>query len=162
MNWLDIVILAVAGFVALAGLRMGAVHLAVTGAGALAGIALASRFHDDLEPVFSPITDSANSAEIAAFVAIAIASLLASVVVGALARTLLKTLMLGWADKLAGLALAVVLVLAVASGLLSAVQSYPVLGLEETIQDSTLGTFLADHFDTVLRGLRIIPTDLGT
>jgi hypothetical protein len=37
-----------------------------------------------------------------------------------------------------------------------------VLGLETTIADSTVGTFLADKFDVVMRGAGFIPEDLGT
>ena len=162
MNWLDIVIIAVVALIALAGWRMGGIHVAVTGAGILAGIALSSRVHHRVTPIFSPFIDSDNGAEIAAFTAIFILVLIASVVVGFMVRTLSRKLMLGWMDNIAGLALGVVVTLAIGSAAFSAIQSYPVHGLDNTISDSTLALFLADNFDTVLKGLKFIPTDLGT
>ena len=162
MSWLDIVIIAVVALIALAGWRMGGIHIAVTGAGILAGIALSSRVHHRVTPIFSPFIDSDNGAEIAAFTAIFILVLIASVVVGFMVRTLSRKLMLGWMDNMAGLALGVVVTLAIGSAAFSAIQSYPVHGLDNTIADSTLAPFLADNFDTVLKGLKFIPTDLGT
>ena len=60
-----------------------------------------------------------------------------------------------------GSVLAVVIALAVGSALLSVVQTYPVGGAHGVIDDSVLGAFLADNFDTVLRAIRFIPKDLG-
>ncbi len=162
MNWLDIVILVTLGIVALTGLRMGGVHLGVAAAGIVVGIALASRLHYDLEPVFSPFIDSEDGAEVAAFVAIFVLVLLVSVVVAQITRKILSSVMLGWTDKVAGLGLGVVVTFAAGSAILSMVQSHPVLGLEATIDESTMGSFLADNFDTVLRGLKFVPSDLGT
>ena len=162
MSWLDIVILAVVGFIALAGWRMGGVHIGVTGAGTLAGIALASRLHNQVNPFFSRFTDSDNGAEIAAFVAIFILALMASLVVGFIAHSILRRLMLGWADRVMGLGVGIAVTFAIGSAVFSAIQSYPVFGLEETIGDSIIGAFMADNFDTVLRGLKLVPSDLGT
>ena len=162
MNWLDIVVLVTVGTVALAGLRLGGVHIAVTAVGVLAGIVLAGHLHGDVRPIISRFTDSENGAEIGAFAAIFVLALIASLVAGFMLRVVLSKLMLGWIDRLAGLGLGVVVTLAAGSAVLSAIQSYPVLGLEETITGSTLGSFLADNFDVVLRGLKFIPDDLGT
>ena len=162
MSWLDIVIVAVVALIGLAGWRMGGIHIAVTGAGILVGIALSSRLHHRVTPIFSPYIDSDNGAEIAAFSAIFMLVLIASVVVGFMVRTLSHKLMLGWMDNIAGLAIGVVLTLASGSAAFATIQSYPVYGLDNTIGDSTLGPFLADNFDTVLKGLKFIPADLGT
>jgi hypothetical protein len=56
---------------------------------------------------------------------------------------------------------AVVVILAAGSAFFSTVQAHPVAGLERSIDESTLGSFLADQFDTVLRGVRLIPRDPG-
>lgn len=161
MNWLDIVIFVSVGFVALVGWRMGGVQIGVTGGVILAGIALSSRLHNQVSPVFSRFMSSDNAAEIAGFVAVFIVALLGSVAVAHIIRSLLGTFMLGWLDKSVGLGLGVIVTFAVGSAALSAVQSYPVLGLEDTIEASAVGSFLANNFDTVLKGLRFIPNDLG-
>ena len=161
MNWLDILILGVAGFTALVGLGVGGIQVAITGVAVLAGTALAGHYHDRVVPLASRFTDARNEAEIASFAAILVVVLLASLVLGIAVRTVMKGLMLGWVDRLLGVGLAVVITFAVGSALFSAVQSYPVGGLDLAIDDSTLGTMLADNFDTVLRGIRFIPRDLG-
>ena len=161
MNWLDIVILVTGTLLVLAGWRVGGLQVGITGLGILAGIALAGHLHGHVEPFFSPFIDSSNWAEIAAFVTIFVLVLLASVALSMVVRAVLSRLALGWLDKAAGLGVGLAVTFAAGSALLSAVQSYPVLGLENTIGDSTLGTFLADQFDTVLKGLRFVPTDLG-
>lgn len=162
MNWLDIVIIAVIAVIALSGWKLGGIHLGVTGAGVLAGIALASRVHHRVTPLFSAYMDSDNGAEIAGFGTILILVLIAAIVVGFMVRTISRSLMLGWVDNVLGLALGVIVALAVGSTVFSAIQSYPVYAMDDTISDSTLAPLLADNFDTVLRGLKFIPTDLGT
>ena len=161
MNWLDVVILVSGGLLAAVGLGIGGLHLASIAVGSMVGIALSSRLHDRVSPLFSRFTDSDNAAEIAALVAIFLAVLVASVLVGTLVRGAFQKLTLGWMDKVVGMGLGVVVAFAVGSAVLSAIQSYPTLGLEDTIAGSTLGSFLADKFDAVLRGLRFIPSDLG-
>ena len=161
MNWLDIVILAAGGLVAMLGLGIGGLQLASMAAGSLVGIALSSRFHDRVSPVFSRFTDSDNGAEVAALVAIFVAVLFASVLAGTLVRGVFRKLTLGWVDKVMGMGMGLVVTFAVGSAVLSTIQSYPTLDMEDTIADSTLGSFLADEFDVVLRGLGFIPDDLG-
>ena len=162
MNWLDIVVVAVAGFAALVGWRTGGLHMAVTGGGILAGIALASRLRERVSPLFSRFIDSDDGAEITAFIAIFILALIGSVLAGIILRAVLNRLMMGWTDRAVGLALGIVVTLVIGSAVFSAIQSHPVFGLEDTIGGSTLGTFLADNFDVVLRGPKFIPGDLGT
>ena len=162
MNWLDIVVVVVAGIVAMMGWKVGGLHMVVTGAGTLVGIALASRQHERVEPLFSRFIDSQNGAEIAAFATIFVLVMIASILASFLAGAILRTLMLGWADKVAGVGLGVVVVFAVGSAIFSAIQSYPVHGLDNYIDDSALGSFLADKFDMVLRGLKFVPDSLGT
>ena len=161
MNWLDIVVVVVGGIVAMMGWNVGGLHMVVTGAGTLVGIALASRQHERVEPLFSRFIDSQNGAEIAAFATIFVLVMIASILASFLAGAILRTLMLG-ADKVAGVGLGVVVVFAVGSAIFSAIQSYPVHGLDNYIDDSTLGSFLADNFDAVLRGLKFVPDSLGT
>ena len=161
MNWLDVVIIVAVAAVALAGWRIGGIHAAVTAAGIVVGIVVASRFHDQVNPLFSRFIESDNASEVAAFAAVFGVVLLVAVAAGFGVRLVMQKMMLGWVDKAAGLVLGVVVTFAVGSALFSAIQSYPMGGMEDTISDSTLGTFLADNFDVVLRGLKFVPSDLG-
>jgi len=45
------------------------------------------------------------------------------------------------------------------SGVLTALQRFPVAGIEDDIEESTLGPFLADNFDVVIRSFKLIPGD---
>ena len=161
MSWLDAIILAAAGFAAMVGLGIGGIHVAVTGVAVLLGTALAGHYHDLVEPLVSRFTDAENQAQIISFAVIMVVVILVAVAVGVAVRAFLKGLKLGWVDRLLGLVLAVVITMAVGSALLSVVQTYPVGGADGAIDDSLLGAFLADNFDTVLRTIRFIPKDLG-
>lgn len=161
MNWLDVVVIIAAVLVGVTGLKVGAVQSAATGLGILVGITMASRLQGRLDPIFSGFIDSDNGAEIAAFIAIIVIMAFAAMVLGMVVRRILKTLMLGWLDQVAGLAIGLVIVFSLGSALLANIQSFPVLGIQDTIDGSVLGSFLADNFDAVLRGLKFIPSDLG-
>jgi hypothetical protein len=45
------------------------------------------------------------------------------------------------------------------SGVLTNVQRFPVRDYDQTIDESALGSFLADNFDVVIRGVKLIPGD---
>jgi len=162
MNWLDFLIIAAGALFALAGWRIGAIHIAVTVVGAMFGLTLASRLHDDIQPMLSGLNISDNASEFGAFVAIFLLVLVVSLAISFSIRAIPKALRLGWVDNTLGLALGIIVTFAVGSAILSTLQSYPVLGLETTIADSTAGTFLANKFDVVMRGVGLIPGDLGT
>ena len=162
MNWLDIVIVVAGSSITLIGWAIGGIFIGVTALGILAGMALATRLQDEVQPLFSRFIDSDNGAEIASFALIFVLIILASVAFSAALKTVLSKLMLGWVDKAAGLVVGLVLTFVIGSVVLATIQHHPVLGLETTIEDSALGSFLADKFDVVLREIRFIPKDLGT
>ena len=162
MNWLDITLLIFIGVVAAAGYRVGLVQAATTLVGILIGIVLASRFHDNVDSLISPLTDNENAQEVGGYILVFVVVLFASLVASGFVRMVFQKLMLGWVDKLGGFALGVVIAFAAGSAFLANVQDFPVLDLEETIEDSATGSFLADNFDVVLRGVRVIPKDYGT
>jgi hypothetical protein len=45
------------------------------------------------------------------------------------------------------------------SGVLTAIQKFPIRDLDQTIDESKLGIFMADQFDVVVRGVKLIPGD---
>ena len=162
MNWLDILLLVLIGITAAAGYRIGLVQAATLLAGILIGIVLASRLHDNVEVIFSQLTENENAQELGGYILVFSVVLLASLVTSWFIRMLFRTLMLGWVDKLGGFALGTIIALATGSAFLANVQDFPILDLERAIEDSATASFLADNFDVVLRGLLIIPKDYGT
>ena len=45
------------------------------------------------------------------------------------------------------------------TGVLTGIQRFPFRDLDKTIDESALGAFLADKFDVVIRGVKLIPGD---
>ncbi len=161
MNWLDIVIIVITGFVAITGWKTGAIHVIVSALGVMVGLTLSSRLYEDVQPLFSWLNLGDNLAQIVAFSAILLVVLIASLVISRFVRAIPRQFMMGWVDNALGLTLGVVVNMAVLSSLLSVLQSHPILGLETTISDSTLGSFLADKFDVVIKAVGFLPDDLG-
>ena len=161
MNWLDLVLIVFVAVVAVIGYRTGLVQAGATLVGILVGIALASRLHGKVDSLFS-FTGNENAQEIGGFILIFALVLLASIVASYLLRSMLRAAMLSWVDSLGGVALGVVIAAAAASAVLANVQQFPVQDLDVTVEDSLLGSFLADNFDVVLRGVRILPKGYGT
>lgn len=160
MNWLDIVIIAVWVITALWGFRVGLLQMLLSLVLLIGGLALSSRIAEPVGDLFSPITDSEQVQTIAAFITIFILLFIISAVAGFVLRSMLRFLpFFGLADRLAGLAIGVLIGFVLLSGVLTAIQRYPVTGIEDDIERSPLATMLADNFDVVMRGAKLIPGD---
>ena len=159
MNWLDVVIIVVGVVLALIGWRMGILKALALIVGIGIGVALASRFNSGMADLLSRWIESPEVAKWTAYVIIFILVIAAAVIVATVARKLLSFLLLGWVDRLAGLALGILATFVIFSALLSSAQKYDAFNLPETIEDSTMGSFMADKFDVVLEWLRLIPRD---
>lgn len=160
MNWLDIIILAVAGIAALMGLRIGLVRTVASVVGIAVAIVLAGQFFNEVAPVFDGLLDSENGANVLGFLLIFVVVLVISAIVGSTMRKVVNLMMLGWIDQGGGLVLGVLLSFALLSALLSVVDSFPVFGLDATISESVFGSFLVEDFDVVLKSLKLLPDDL--
>jgi uncharacterized membrane protein required for colicin V production len=160
MNWLDIVIIIVWIVTALWGFRVGFLQMSISLILLVGGLALSSRIAEPVGDLFSPITDSEQVQTIAAFITIFILLFIISAVVAFILRAMLRFLPLfGLADRLAGMAVGVLIGFVLLSGVLTAIQRYPVTGIEDHIDRSPLATFVADNFDVVIRGAKLIPGD---
>jgi hypothetical protein len=77
-----------------------------------------------------------------------------------MARSILGIIPLfGLVNSVAGMAVGVLIGFLLLSGVLTAVQKYPVKDYEVDIDEYKLGTLLADQFDVVIRGVGILPGD---
>jgi hypothetical protein len=65
----------------------------------------------------------------------------------------------GLANNLAGTAIGLIVGLVIMSALLAGMQKFPFGSIQEDIDSSSTGSFLADNFDTVIRGFKLIPSD---
>ena len=163
MNWLDIVIIVVSGIIGFIGYRMGVLKVVALVVGVVLGVVLGSRFNDEVADFLSRWIDSPGTAKIAAYAAILVLGLLAAILVASLMRKVLSLLLLGWLDKLLGLALGVFVAFVLFSALLSFASDLSVMGIvgADIIKGSTLGSFLADKFDVVLDATRLVPKNFG-
>jgi uncharacterized membrane protein required for colicin V production len=160
MNWLDIAIPVVWGMTALWGFSSGLLRILVPLFSLVVGMALSSRIGDSVGEIFSPVTDNENAQTVAGFVLIFGLLFIAGGIVSFVARRVLGIIPLfGMVNSLAGMAVGLLVGFILVSGVLTAIQKFPVRDLDITIDDSTLGTFMADQFDVVIRGIKIIPGD---
>ena len=105
MNWLDLVLVAGGAAGALLGMWVGLIRAAFALAGVLLGILLAGQLKDNLAALFANYVSSetlANALGYAATISIVVAG---TVIAAAIVRKMVYGLFLGWADRLAGLAL---------------------------------------------------------
>lgn len=161
MNWLDIVIIVVGVILGFIGWRMGILQAVALVVGIGVGIVFASQFSAQGADILSTWIESPGMAKIVAYIVILVLTLVAATIVAGFARKILSFLLLGWVDRMAGLALGILATFVIFSGVLTYAQRYDVLGLPETIESSTLGSLMADKFDVVLRGLKLIPRDIN-
>ena len=159
MNWIDVAVVIVWCLTAVWGLSTGLVRTSISLLVVLAGLALSSRIADDVGSIFARFTDDEGARAVGAFIVI----FLALIVIGAIASFWIGAMLrflpvLGAANRLGGLALGLAIGFVLLSGTLTGVQKFTD-AVDEDIHESVLGAFLADNFDMVIRGARLIPGD---
>ena len=160
MNWIDIAILVVWGMTALWGFSSGLLQILVPLVALVIGMALSSRIGDSVGEIFSSFTDNENAQTVAGFVLIFGLLFILGGIISVVARRVLGIIPLfGMVNSLAGMAAGLLVGFLLVSGVLTAIQKSPVRDLDVTIDESTLGTFMADQFDVVIRGIKLIPGD---
>jgi len=160
MNWIDIVILLVWGVTALWGFSSGLLKILVPFFSLVIGLALSSRIGDSVGKLFSGLTDNENAQTIAGFLLILVVLFVAGGIISLMASKVLGIIPLfGLVNSLSGIAVGLLVGFLLISGVLTAIQKFPIRDLDQTIDESKLGTFMADQFDVVVRGVKLIPGD---
>jgi len=160
MNWIDIVILVVWGVTALWGFSSGLLKILVLFFSLVIGLALSSRVGDSVGELFSGLTDNENAQTIAGFLLILVVLFVAGGIISFMASKVLGIIPLfGLVNSLSGMAVGLLVGFLLISGVLTAIQKFPIRDLDQTIDESKLGTFMADQFDVVVRGVKLIPGD---
>ena len=158
MNWVDIAILVVWAGTASWGASMGLLQMGVHLVVVAVGLAIASRIAPTVGDLFSVVTDNENAQSAAGFIAVFLILFIAGGVVSFWLRMILGIIpFFGSFNKLGGLIVGVAVGFLLLSGILTGIQKFPIGDAEQTIDDSTLGSFLADNFDVVIRGIGLIP-----
>lgn len=160
MNWIDGVILAVGILFAFFGYWRGFLQSLVLLVLFGASLAVSSRIGESVGDIFSPLTGNEDIQTLAGLGLIFLSFI---IVIVALSLILTRRWSL-WHHTLAfkfnragGAVLMVGAGLVTIVGLLTASQHIPINNLEQDIDDSILGSFVADKVDEVARLIRIIP-----
>ena len=160
MHWLDITILLVWGAAGLWGFFSGVLGLVLPFVGMIVGLAVASRYGDAIGGVFSVVTESEDAQGLAGFLIIVALCAVGGGILALMARSLLRVIPIAsMANRVLGLVVGVAIAFVLLSGIFAGLQEYPVAEVDAKIEDSRLAVFLADKFDVVIRGLRLIPSD---
>ena len=159
MNWIDAVILVVWGITALWGFSTGVIRISISLVVVIVGLALSSRIAEDVGNIFSGLTDSEGAQTVGGFILI----FLGLAIIGAIASfgigTVLRFLpVFGLANRFGGIVVGVIIGFLLLSGVLTGVQRFTNT-VDDDIDESALGAFLADNFDVVIRGVKLIPGD---
>jgi membrane protein required for colicin V production len=150
MSWLDIIVLLMLLIPLFIGWRRGLVGTVVPLVGLVVAIIVAGRFYGSVAGWFSTWLDSPAQANLLGFAIIFIAVLGAAMVVAAISREFLSLLLLGWVDRVGGLAFGLLIGGLVAGGLLTLVTRFFGSAVEDTVTDSALAAFLLDKFPLAL------------
>ncbi|HZA23730.1 MAG TPA: CvpA family protein [Dehalococcoidia bacterium] len=160
MNWVTLLVLVVWGLTAFWGFRTGLIRMVVPLVVILVGLALASRIAEPVGNIFDFVSDDENVQTVIAFITIFAVLFVAGAWLSSMLSTVIGIIPLaGLGNNLAGAVIGILIGFIVLSGVLTGLQKFPVGNFREDINDSPLGTFLADNFDVVTRGVRLIPGD---
>ena len=160
MNWIDGVILAVGIIFGLFGLWRGFVQSLVLLVLFGASVAVSSRGGETVGDIFSPFTDSEDIQTLAGLGVIFLGFIFVIVVLSLILTrrwTLWHHTLAFKLNRGAGAVLMIGAGLVAIVGLLTASQHIPITNLEQDIDDSILGSFVADTVDEAARLIRIIP-----
>ena len=159
MNWIDAVILIAWGVTAFWGFSAGFIKIIFPLVAVIIGLAISSRIAEEVGNIFSVVTDNEAAQAIGGFILIFLGLLIISAIAGFWVGMFLKFIPLfGLANRATGMAVGVIIGFLVLSGVLTGVQRYSDR-MDDDIDASALGVFLADNFDVVTRGIKLIPGD---
>jgi uncharacterized membrane protein required for colicin V production len=159
MHWLDLVVLIVWGGTALWGFSVGLVQIVIPLVVVIVGLAISSRIAEGAGNVFSLFTDHEGAQAIGGFILVFFGLFIIGTIASFWVRMVIRFIPLaGMANRLAGVVAAVIVGFLLLSGVLAASQKYADR-IDDDIDESTLASLMADNFDVVLRGVKLIPGD---
>jgi len=146
MHWLDIIIAVVLIFPIFTGLKQGLIKAALSLAGLVVGVILASNFYQQLVGVLGFIANK-DIANVVAFIIILVVVMVIANVAAVLLKTTAKVVMLGWVDHLGGAIFGFLMGAIFMGALLAAFVKFFGTGM---VTESWLAAILLDKFPLVL------------
>ena len=108
MNWLDLIFLLIVGVSAVMGLKIGMIRATFTFLAIFVGIILGAQLSDNIAGLLSGVNANSTVALVLSYAIIISLSLVTAAIASEVVRKSIDILAMGWADKLAGVALGVV------------------------------------------------------
>lgn len=159
MNWIDAAIVIGWVLTALWGFSAGLLRIVAPLVAVIVGLAISSRIAEDVGNIFSGLTDSEGIQSIGGFALIFLGLFIISAVVSIWVGAILRVIpFFGLANRTVGMAAGILIGFLLLSGVLTGVQKFTDR-MDDDIDESALGVFLADKFDVVTRGVKLIPGD---
>jgi membrane protein required for colicin V production len=157
VNTFDVILLVLACVLVVLGMFKGLVRIMIGLAALVAAFALAARYHGGLADRLGQLEIGVGSLRLIAYMLIFIGVMLAGGLVAWLARKILKVAMLGWADRLGGAALGLVVALLAAALVVLPIVAYSPHG------EQILGRSILAPYVTVVADLAtgLVPDDLS-
>ena len=146
MNWLDIVIAIMLILPIFTGLKQGLIKSAISLAGLMIGVVVASNYYHALGDRLTFITNE-DFANIAAFALILLVIMIIANVIAALLKVTAKIVLLGWVDHLGGAVFGLLMGAIFMGAILATIVKFFGSNL---IVDSLLAGILLDKFPLVL------------
>jgi membrane protein required for colicin V production len=139
VNWLDVAIILVIVWFGVNGYRAGIIREAVTALSVVAGAVFAGHYYDDLARDVLSFVGGSAAARVLSFLVLFGSVVLLGQLMAFLLRGLASLLLLGWADRLLGMALGFFKAFLLVEVLLVLVITYPQFGLDRAVHNSLLG-----------------------
>ena len=145
MNWLDVALILIVGVSAYMGLKIGLIRAGFTAMGVFVGTILGGQLSDDIGGFFSGIDADSAVASVISYALIITACLIAAATASMVLRKVISVLLMGWADKLAGAALGILIGVGISAGVIMGMANIAYSGevgdeLAEKVLNSTLDT----------------------
>jgi membrane protein required for colicin V production len=155
MNWLDIIIAVALIVPVFTGLKQGLIKAALSLAGLIIGVILASNFYQQLAGVLGFISNK-DVANVVAFIIILVVVMVIATVLVVLLKATVKVVMLGWVDRLGGAIFGFLMGAIFMGALLAIFVKFFGTGL---VTESFLAKILLDKFPLVLA---LLPSEFNT
>jgi len=150
MNWLDIAIVLIVTFFAVTAFFAGLIRELVTLVSAVVGVVVAGLFYDEMARDVLVFIDDEKAARVIGFLVLLGAIYLAGQLIAIMLKQVAAVLLLGWADRLGGALFGLLKGLVVVEVLLILFVTYPQLGLDDAIEDSSLASVFLDAASVLL------------
>ena len=146
MNWLDVTLVLFLALATLLGLSRGLVKIVLPAIGLMVGVIVAGRYYDAL--AHRVLSSHSNAAYVIAFVLIVTIFLIAAVILAYILQKTLSLILLGWADRLLGGLLCLVIGSLFVGTVLALLLKYSLA--VPSIEESAVASFLVDKFPMTL------------